>query len=56
MINLLPLLQKATHLRRIVSVFAATKEGLVNTADIQGRKVSAMSAMSARGHASSLVT
>ncbi|KAL9095083.1 MAG: hypothetical protein Q9165_002686 [Trypethelium subeluteriae] len=55
-INLLPLLQRATHLRRVVSVFAATKEGPVNTADIQGRKVSLMSALSARGHASSLVT
>jgi hypothetical protein len=52
-VNLLPLLQKATALRRVVSVFAGTKEGPVSTTDFQGWKVPLMSR---RGHASSLVT
>lgn len=52
-VNLLPLLQKATALRRVVSVFAGTKEGPVSTTDFQGWKVPLMSQ---RGHASSLVT
>lgn len=52
-VNLLPLLQKATDLRRVVSVFTATKEGPVDMTNFQARKVSLMSQ---RGHASSLVT
>ena len=52
-VNLLPLLQKATTLRRVVSVFAATKEGPIDTTDFHARKGSPMSQ---RGHASSLVT
>lgn len=52
-VNLLPLLQKATALRRVVSVFAATKEGPVDTKDFQGWNVPLMSQ---RGHASSIVT
>ncbi|KAI9878068.1 MAG: hypothetical protein M1830_002017, partial [Pleopsidium flavum] len=52
-VNLLPLLQNATTLRRVVSVFTATKEGPVNMSDFQARKVDLMAQ---RGHASSLVT
>ncbi|TKA63823.1 hypothetical protein B0A49_13632 [Cryomyces minteri] len=52
-VNLLPLLQNATALRRVVSVFAATKEGPINMTDFQGWKVPLMSQ---RGHASSIVT
>jgi hypothetical protein len=52
-VNLLPLLQNATALRRVVSVFAGTKEGPVDTTDFQGWKVPILSA---RGHAASLVT
>lgn len=52
-VNLLPLLQNATGLRRVVSVFAATKEGPVDTTDFQGWKVPLMSQ---HGHTSSLVT
>lgn len=52
-VNLLPLLQQATALRRVVSVFAAGKEGPVDTSDFQGWKVSILSQ---RGQASSLVT
>jgi hypothetical protein len=52
-VNLLPLLQNATALRRVVSVFAACKEGPVDTIDFQGRKVPMLSQ---RGHTSSLVT
>ena len=51
--NLLPLLQQATALRRVVSVFAATKEGPVDAADFQGLKVPMLAQ---RGHASSIVT
>lgn len=53
-LNLLPLLQNATTLRRVVSVFTGTKEGPVNMTDFQGRKVTDL--LSHRGHASSLVT
>lgn len=52
-INLLPLLQQATSLRRVVSAFAAGKEGPVNANDFAARKVSTFLS---RGHPSSLVT
>lgn len=52
-VNLLPLLQQATALRRVVSVFTGCKEGPVDTNDFPGLKVSIRGA---RGHASSLVT
>jgi ABC-type sugar transport system substrate-binding protein len=52
-VNLLPLLQQATALRRIASVFAAGKEGPIHVTDIQAWKVPMLSQ---RGHASSLVT
>lgn len=37
-VNLLPLLQNAPDLRRVVTVLAATKEGPIHTEDLQGRK------------------
>lgn len=52
-VNLLPLLQQATALRRVVNAFAAGKEGPISIDDFQGRKVPLLSA---RGHGSSLVT
>ena len=52
-VNLLPLLQQATSLRRVVTAGAAGKEGPVSVNDFEARKVSALSA---RGHASTLVT
>jgi hypothetical protein len=52
-VNLLPLLQQATALRRVVSVFAACKEGPVDTTDFQAWNVPLLSQ---RGHVSSLVT
>ncbi len=52
-VNLLPLLQKATALRRVVTVFTGCKEGPVDTSDFQGWKIPLLSM---RGHASSMVT
>lgn len=52
-INLLPLLQQATALRRVVTVFAGGKESRLDTSDFQGWNISALSA---RGHLASLVT
>lgn len=51
--NLLPELQAATSLRRVVSVLAATKEGPINTADLQGWKVPILKQ---QGQGASLVT
>ncbi len=52
-VNLLPLLQKAQGLRRVVTVFAGTKEGKVDTADFQARHVPLLSQ---RGHLTSMMT
>ena len=52
-VNFLPLLQNATSLRRVVSVFTAGKEGPLNTDDIQAWKVP-LRAMTS--HGSSLTT
>ncbi|KAI9846295.1 MAG: hypothetical protein M1838_001325 [Thelocarpon superellum] len=52
-VNLLPLLERATDLRRVVSVFTATKEGAINMTDFQGWK---LPLMQQRSHASSIVT
>lgn len=54
-VNLLPLLRNATGLRRVVTVFAGTKEGMINTDDFQGRNMSMLSPRG-RGHFSSLTT
>lgn len=52
-VNLLPLLQNATSLRRVISVFTAGKEGPLDTSDIQGWNVPMRLLTS---HASSLTT
>jgi hypothetical protein len=52
-VNLLPLLQQATPLRRVVTVFAGGKEGPINTSDFQAWQIPMLSV---RGHVSSLVT
>lgn len=52
-VNLLPLLEKATALRRVVSVFAATYEGPIDMNDFQGWK---LPLLQQRGHAASVVT
>lgn len=51
--KLLPQLQAATSLKRVVSVFAATKEGPFDITDVEADKVS-FSKM--RGHGASMVT
>lgn len=51
--NLLPLLRPAPHLRRVVTVFGAGKEGAITTSDLQAWKVPMMSQ---RGHLSSMTT
>ncbi|KAK3681628.1 hypothetical protein B0T22DRAFT_539997 [Podospora appendiculata] len=55
LVNLLPLLQNATDLRRVVTVLAGTKEGPVDTSDFQGRHMSLMTPKG-RGHFSSMLT
>lgn len=54
-VNLLPLLQKATSLRRVVSVLAGTREGAVDTDDFQARHLHPLSPRGI-GHLSSLTT
>ncbi|KAK3331764.1 hypothetical protein B0T19DRAFT_438646 [Cercophora scortea] len=56
LVNLLPLLQNATDLRRVVTVLAGTKEGPVDTSDFQCRHMSLMDLAKARGHFSSILT
>ncbi|KAK5989203.1 putative oxidoreductase [Cladobotryum mycophilum] len=51
--NLLPLLRQASSLRRLVSVFAGTKEGTLYPDDIPGRKVSLTAS---RGHLCTAMT
>lgn len=56
-VNLLPLLQRATGLRRVVSCFTATKEGPVFSDDWQVRSLhKGASLLSVRGHAATMVT
>ena len=52
-LNLLPLLQAAPSLRRVVSVFCGTKEG---PNDLDYRHGKMFPPLAARGHAASLVT
>ncbi|KAK9459481.1 uncharacterized protein V1516DRAFT_680016 [Lipomyces oligophaga] len=52
-VNLLPLLQCAPSLRRVITVLAGTKEGPINPADIAGKKVAPWKA---RGHLVSMMT
>ncbi|RFU29282.1 hypothetical protein B7463_g7055, partial [Scytalidium lignicola] len=53
-INLLPLMIKAPSLRRVVSIFAGTKEGQIVLSDIQARRE--VSLMKLRGHGTSIMT
>lgn len=52
-LNLLPLLEKAQSLRRVVSVFAGGKEGKIFTDNFQARD---LSMMAQRDHISSMIT
>ncbi|KAL8907694.1 MAG: hypothetical protein Q9207_001263 [Kuettlingeria erythrocarpa] len=52
-VNLLPLLRRAPHLRRVVTVLGAGKEGPITTNDFQAWKVPMLSQ---RGHVSSMTT
>ena len=54
--NLLPELQAASSLKRVVSVFAATKEGPFDVDDFNGDKLGLTGIAKARGHAASMVT
>ncbi|RYP12249.1 hypothetical protein DL765_007434 [Monosporascus sp. GIB2] len=51
--NLLPLLKRAASLRRVVTVFAGSKEGKVFPDDFQAKR---LGMMSARGHCASMIT
>ena len=52
-VNLLPLLQQADYLRRVVTVLCAGKEGTIDTNNFQGRKIPKVAQL---GHAASMVT
>ena len=54
-VNLVPLLQKATDLRRVVSVMAGTKEGPIDMDDLAGRTTNLFTP-SGRGHFCSMMT
>jgi len=54
--NLLPELQAASSLKRVVSVFAGTKEGPFDVDDINADKLGMTGIAKARGHAASMVT
>ncbi|KAF2658538.1 hypothetical protein K491DRAFT_676355 [Lophiostoma macrostomum CBS 122681] len=56
MLNLLPRLRSAPHLRRIVTVFAGTKEGPIMQDDMQTRKLKLSDMLKGRGHMTSLIT
>lgn len=51
--NLLPQLENAPHLRRVVSVFAGTMEGVIHTEDFQART---LGFIPRRNHVSAMVT
>jgi len=52
-VNLLPLIQQAKGLRRVITIFAGTHEGPIYENDFQARKVPMMKA---RGHFVSMIT
>ncbi|WZH41738.1 uncharacterized protein QYS62_002694 [Fusarium acuminatum] len=54
--NLLPLLEKAPSLRRVITVMAGTKEGKLFTDDIAGRNIPFISIHHSRGHLCSALT
>lgn len=51
--NLLPLIRRAPALRRVISVFAGTKEGKLYIDDLRGRNVPLLDT---RGHSAALMT
>jgi len=53
-LNLLPLLQAATSIRRVISVLSGTKEGTINLDDFQSWK--AQNVVQQRGHSSAICT
>ncbi|KAK4041131.1 hypothetical protein C8A01DRAFT_34864 [Parachaetomium inaequale] len=55
-VNLLPQLRAATGLRRVVTVFAGTKEGAITMSDLQARREVNLLSVSGRGHAASMQT
>jgi hypothetical protein len=55
-LNLLPLLHNAPSVRRVVSVFCGTKEGPIDSNDLDYRHGKMFPPLAARGHAASLVT
>ncbi|KAF5585686.1 hypothetical protein FPCIR_8261 [Fusarium pseudocircinatum] len=55
-INLLPLLEKATSLRRVISVMAGTHEGKLFSDDIAARNIPFTSIHNSRGHMCSALT
>lgn len=56
MMKLLPLLKLGKGLRRVVSVFTATKEGPFNVEDMDLRHVNLRSIMQVRGHGATMMT
>jgi hypothetical protein len=52
-VNLLPAIQKASSIRRVITVLAGTKEGALAVDDISGHKVGITKA---RGHGASVLT
>jgi hypothetical protein len=52
-VNLLPLLSQATSLRRVVTVFAGSKEGKIFTDDFSAKN---LAFTSVRGHVTSMIT
>ncbi|RGP63003.1 hypothetical protein FLONG3_10048 [Fusarium longipes] len=55
-VNFLPLLKKASSLRRVVTVMAGTKEGILFPDDIAGRNIPFTSIHRSRGHMCSALT
>lgn len=56
MLNLLPIIQSAPSLRRVVTVFCGSKEGPIDANDLGGFNAPTFPPLAARGHAASLVT
>lgn len=54
--NLLPLLQAATGIRRVVNIFCGSKEGPINLLDLQLRGTKAGDLIKQRGHGASIIT
>ncbi|KAF8907951.1 hypothetical protein CPB84DRAFT_1959488 [Gymnopilus junonius] len=55
-VNLLPLLRRATSLRRVVTVLAAGREGPINANNFQAAHYYSFAILSARAHIASMIT